>query len=61
MIGKREANYKALEMAATLVENSDLNSMFGDYDECDEDRLSAAHANAVRRIRSLIPAAWVGK
>lgn len=54
---QREANRQALEMAAALVENADLLSLFddqGDGGEKDDNVLHKAQQYAVRRIRGLL-------
>jgi hypothetical protein len=55
--GQREANREAMEMAASMVENSDFEQLFGDLytgEEKNDDMFLKAQRNAVRRIRSLI-------
>lgn len=54
---QREANRKALEMAAAMVRDADFCSLFddlGDGSERDEEVPAKAQANAVRRISALI-------
>jgi hypothetical protein len=54
---QREANRKALEMAAEMVRGADLAGLFddlGDGSENDSEILTKAQDNAVRRIKALI-------
>lgn len=54
---QREANRKALEMAAAMVRDADFTSLFddlGDGSERDDEVLAKAQANAVRRIEAMI-------
>lgn len=54
---QREANRKALEMAAAMVRDADLDALFddlGDGSEKDDEVLAKAQGNAVRRIEGLL-------
>ena len=57
-IKQREANRKALEMAAAMVRDADLDNLFGEdsYDctDAEEAILSKAQDYAVRRIEALL-------
>ncbi len=60
---QREANRKALEMAAAMVRDADLQSLFddlGDDSEKDIETLEKAKNYAVRRIENLMKSTPLG-